>query len=177
MLATSASAPRCQSDNGRVTVKVRVSLQKFTKNSDPEKFWLKKAWQDEYGTASTLVLTQLSYVQHRLCCGAQPHYSGVIKIKVQFKLLLDFRVQRDRKHTGPETLGQQIGCQDEYNTAPALLCGQLSHCLTLVLWTSGSAPRRQSDRGMVRVKVRVRLQKSTKPSGPEKNEDAKGMPR
>ena len=103
----------------RGSVRVRVSVQRATRPTVPETLSMQKAYQDDYGTAPTLVLAQPS-ICNTDCNGIHSLYNGVIELRVRV------RVQRATRPTVPETLSMQKAYQDDYGTAPTLVLVQLS---------------------------------------------------
>ena len=107
----------------RFRVRVRVRVQRATRPTVPETLSMQKAYQDDYGTAPTLVLVQLSmwntdgYINHSL-------NNGVIEVRVRVRVRV--RVQRAKRPTVPETLSMQKAYQDDYGTAPTLVLAQPS---------------------------------------------------
>ena len=83
-------------------VRVRVRVQRATRPTVPETLSMQKAYQDDYGTAPTLVLAQLSF-WNTDSNGNHSLYNGVIEFRVRVRV----SVQRATRPTVPETLLMQ----------------------------------------------------------------------
>ena len=135
-------------------VRVRVRLQRATRPTVPETLSIQKAYQDDYGTAPTLVLAHLS-IWNTDCNGNHSLHNGVIGLMVRLRV----RVQRATRPTFPETLSMQKAYQDVYGTAKTLVLVQLS------MWNTDGYINHSLNNAV--IEVRVRVQRATRPTVPE----------